>query len=252
VKATAALFAIWFFSALAASAAWTQQQSETEPSTASGIVHVHIVMSDSTTGDDATLDFAKFSPKVARLRIIDNAGGEDLEAAMQRNASIAGVNGGYFDTDFKPLGLRIDSGKTFSNLIRARLMTGLIVGGDSFIRILRVSELGKASRPVAALQCGPFLVDNGQPIAGLNANRSDRRTFVAISRANEIALGVCSAVSLQQLSVVLTGLTDVKIQRALNFDGGSSTAFWFKRKNGNAFSISELKNVRDFVGIEPK
>jgi len=45
---------------------------------------------------------------------------------------------------------------------------------------------------------------------------------------------------------------DLKIQRALNLDGGSSSAFWFARANGSAFSIREQKPVRDFVGVVPK
>jgi hypothetical protein len=45
---------------------------------------------------------------------------------------------------------------------------------------------------------------------------------------------------------------DFKIWRALNFDGGSSSGFWFKRKDGTAFSISEQKTVRDFVAIVPR
>jgi hypothetical protein len=38
----------------------------------------------------------------------------------------------------------------------------------------------------------------------------------------------------------------------MNLDGGSSSAFWFARKNGGAFSISEQKSVRDFVGLTPQ
>lgn len=43
-----------------------------------------------------------------------------------------------------------------------------------------------------------------------------------------------------------------KVTRALNLDGGSSSAFWFKRANGSVISQSELKTVRDFVAIGPK
>ena len=44
---------------------------------------------------------------------------------------------------------------------------------------------------------------------------------------------------------------DFRIERAMNLDGGSSSAFWFK--DGAApFSISEQKTVRDFVGVVPK
>jgi hypothetical protein len=45
---------------------------------------------------------------------------------------------------------------------------------------------------------------------------------------------------------------DSKIERALNLDGGSSSAFWFARENGSAFSIPEQKTVRDFVAIVPR
>jgi hypothetical protein len=49
-----------------------------------------------------------------------------------------------------------------------------------------------------------------------------------------------------------TPLGDFKIQRALNLDGGSSSAFWFRKNDGSAFSIAEEKTVRDFVGIVAK
>jgi hypothetical protein len=52
--------------------------------------------------------------------------------------------------------------------------------------------------------------------------------------------------------LAIIAISDFKIQRALNLDGGSSSAFWFKRANGSAFSISEQKSVRDFVTIVPK
>jgi hypothetical protein len=38
----------------------------------------------------------------------------------------------------------------------------------------------------------------------------------------------------------------------MNLDGGSSSAFWFAREDGDAFSIAGRKPVRDFVAIVPK
>jgi hypothetical protein len=38
----------------------------------------------------------------------------------------------------------------------------------------------------------------------------------------------------------------------MNLDGGSSSAFWFAREDGSAFSISGRKPVRDFVAVVPK
>jgi hypothetical protein len=86
---------------------------------------------------------------------------------------------------------------------------------------------------------------------GLDQARSARRTFVATGSTNLIALGYASSISLAQLSRVLTVgkiTEDFKIERAMNLDGGSSSAFWF-RNGETPFSISEQKTVRDFVAI---
>ncbi|HET9800912.1 MAG TPA: phosphodiester glycosidase family protein, partial [Chthoniobacterales bacterium] len=97
-------------------------------------------------------------------------------------------------------------------------------------------------------------VDLGKSVRGLESSKMARRTFAAVSSGDKAALGFCSDVTLADLSSILAIVTipDFKIQRALNLDGGSSSAFWFKRANGSAFSIAELKPVRDFVAIVAK
>ena len=44
----------------------------------------------------------------------------------------------------------------------------------------------------------------------------------------------------------------VSVGGTLNLDGGSSSAFWFRRGSGAPFAIPEEKAVRDFVGIVAK
>ena len=85
------------------------------------------------------------------------------------------------------------------------------------------------------------------------STRPARRTFVSAG-GDRLALGFCTQVSLGQLAAILTApdvAKDLKIQRALNLDGGSSSAFWFADE-GKPFSIPEQKTVRDFVAIVPK
>jgi len=120
---------------------------------------------------------------------------------------------------------------------------------------MRSREFSRRLGVSAAIQCGPFLVDRGQPIIGLNDSHLARRTFAATTTGSHALIGVCSGVSLAESAKILATMSlaeDLKIERALNLDGGSSSAFWFARENGNAFSISEQKSVRDFVGIVPK
>jgi hypothetical protein len=237
--------------ATAVRAEWTERDSRTEAGPG-GAVHQHLVVEDSASGAPATLELVRFSPKQVRLESVDNPEGRDLAEVMSGGNFLAGVNGGYFDEGFAPLGLRISEGKTLSPMVRGRLMTGVIVASDSNFRILRLNEFSKSSRNRTAIQCGPFLLDRGRTIPGLNATKTARRTFVAFN-GSEAFLGFSSPVSLARLSSILAGNAgNLKIQRALNLDGGSSSALWFKRKDGSSFSVSERKNVRDFVAIAPR
>ena len=181
--------------------------------------------------------------------MIDNADGVTLSDAMGRTNCIVGINGGYFDPNFAPLGLRIIDGKVTSRLTRGRLMSG-VLSSDNAIHIFRVAEFSLRRKPNAAIESGPFLVDLAKPVHSLEARRAARRTFAATGSGDRAALGFCSDTTLADLARILaTPLGDFKIQRALNLDGGSSSAFWFRKNDGSAFSIVEEKTVRDFVGV---
>jgi uncharacterized protein YigE (DUF2233 family) len=238
-----------------ARADWTVATSQTERGGVAGTEHRHIVLAESETNERATLDLALFSPKSATLRVIDNPTGEnDLATLMPRENCLAGVNGGYFDPENKPVGLLISGGKLIAPLRKARLLSGVLVVSAGRVQLLRTAEYSPKRKADEALQCGPFLVDRGQPVAGLNDTRSARRTFVLTSGPDRGAVGFCTGVTLAQLAKILAtaGIaSDLKVQRALNLDGGSSSAFWFAGER-EPFSISEQKTVRNFVGVTPK
>jgi len=238
--------------AATASAEWIEKNSRDENSFDGRVVHRHIDLAESETDNRAIVDLALFSTKSCRLRVIDNADGVNLSDAMRRTNCIAGINGGYFDPNFAPLGLRIIDGKVTSRLTRGRLMSG-VLASDNAIHIFRVAEFSLSRKPSAAIECGPFLVDLAKPVRGLEATRAARRTFAATGSGDRAALGFCSDATLADLARILAvPLGDLKIQRALNLDGGSSSGFWFRRNGGNAFAIPEEKTVRDFVGIMPR
>jgi exopolysaccharide biosynthesis protein len=247
----------FFFLALAATAQadWTILSTASEPGL-DGVAHRHVVLENPVGSERVTVDLAIFSTKSCTLRVLQNEGGaESLGEMMRHEKCLAGVNGGYFNENFAPLGLRIANGQMIAPLQRARLITGVLVASPQGVQIVRSSEFSRRLGVSAAIQCGPFLVDRGQPISGLNDSRLARRTFTATTSSSRALVGVCSEVSLAELAKMLatTSLAeDLKIGRALNLDGGSSSALWFARENGSAFSISEQKSVRDFVGIVPK
>jgi exopolysaccharide biosynthesis protein len=246
-----------FFLALAATAQadWTILSTASEPGH-DGLVHRHVVLENPVGSERITVDLAIFSTNSCTLRVLQKEGGADgLVEMMRHEKCLAGVNGGYFDENFAPLGLRIVNGQMLAPLRRSRLITGVLAASPRGVQIVRSREFSRRAGVTAAIQCGPFLVDRGQPISGLNDSHLARRTFAATTGSSRALVGVCSGVSLAELSKILatTSLAeDLKIERALNLDGGSSSAFWFARENGSAFSISEQKPVRDFVGIVSK
>lgn len=220
-----------------------------------GVEHRCVVFAEGRTDQRATLDFALFSTKAATLRVIDNPTGEDnLAAVMRRARCLAGVNGGYFDPANAPVGLLISDGELLAPLRKARLLSGVMIVSNDRIQLLRVAEYSSKRRATAALQCGPFLVDRGQPVVGLNDTRPARRTFILAAGSDHVGIGCCSEATLAQLGKILATpgvVPDRTTQRALNLDGGSSSAFWFAGERG-PFSISEQKTVRDFLAIVPK
>jgi exopolysaccharide biosynthesis protein len=253
-KFSAAILGLLVFST--AQAQWKQISSQSEPSPQRGLEHRYIVVEDSAAGDRASLELAVFSTKSCRLRIIDrpNEPRVDLEEVMGRGNFLAAVNGGYFDPDYKPIGLLIVDGTMIAPLQKARLLSGVLSASAKKVQISRVAEFSMSQKPDAAVECGPMIVDLGKSVRGLESTRGARRTFAAVGAGDKAALGFCSDVTLADLSNILAAISipDFKIQRALNLDGGSSSAFWFKRANGSAFSIDEQKPVRDFVAIVPK
>jgi hypothetical protein len=253
-RLSAALF--FLIVAATARAEWKVTSTQNEPSAVAGIEHRHFILEDSESGQSAIVDLAIFSAKSCALRVIDNPDGQNnLAEAMEQKKCVAGVNGAYFDPNFAPIGLRVVDGKQLVPLVRARLLTGVLSSSALGIQIVRLSEFARKQKLDAGLECGPFLVDLGAAVRGLDKTRSARRTFAAVDRRDHVALGISSEVSLAEIGKILSNASiapDFKIWRALNLDGGSSSAFWFKRKEGSVFSIPEQKTVRDFVGVVPR
>ena len=246
---------LWLLATLAfaplARAEWEIVSQTAERAAIAGAEHRRIVLRETTSDARATLHLAVFSTQTATLRVLDDAEADDsLGAVMQREKCIAGVNGGYFDPNHAPIGLLVSDGRTLAPLRKAKLLSGVVSVVNGRVQIQRAAAFPAKTKPTQARQCGPFLVESRRAIAGLNATKSARRTFVATLSGERAALGYCSHVTLAQLAALLT-IRELNIERALNLDGGSSSGFWFAGENG-LFSIREQKTVRDYIGVVPK
>src|SRR2546423_13640953 len=193
-------------------AEWSVSSSETDRSAVAGAEHRRIVLNESSSGEDATLDLALFSTKNATLRVVDNPKGDyDLASVMRRSRGVGGVNGGYFDPQNAPVGLLVSDGKSIAPLRKARLLSGVLVVTKTRIELVRSGEYSLRKNASAAVQCGPFLIEGGKAVAGLNDTRPARRTCVLTTGPDRAAIGFCSTVTLAQLADIL-GTPELKTQ----------------------------------------
>ena len=186
---------------------------------------------------EATLHFVSFEAGTHTFRVFDQNAHDNasLSDTMSENHCIAGTNGGYFAEDFDPVGLLVCDGHVVRAQQHGRLLTGLLaVTANHHISLRRTSEAAPASIKHArqAVQCGPFLVEDRKPISGLNAARTARRTAVFTDGGGRWGLVIASGLTLEDFGAILADPAllpgGLKIARALNLDGGGSTALWVR------------------------
>jgi uncharacterized protein YigE (DUF2233 family) len=199
----------------------------------------------------ATLWSVTFQPKTHTFAVLDNPEGTfDLGSASEKRGVLAAVNGGYFHPDKKPLGLVVRQGAQIHPQERAKLLSGVISSTASGVAIQRAGAFKLTPAVREALQAGPFLVEAGKPIAGLNDTRAAARTVVFQDAKGRAGLLICKSVSLAEMAAILATpaiFPEGKITRALNLDGGSSTALWVR--GTPPFYVREWKGVRNYLGI---
>jgi exopolysaccharide biosynthesis protein len=106
-----------------------------------------------------------------------------------------------------------------------------------------------------ALQAGPWLVEKGAPVAGLDDTRSARRTIVANDGKGQWALLATSSITLADASRLLCAqgiIGPLKIANALNLDGGSSIAFQAGLAPEILIDLRSLGPVRNYLTIAPR
>jgi Phosphodiester glycosidase len=191
------------------------------------------------------------------LRVIDNPPGnrQSLSSALAAIGAVAGSNGGYFHKDFTPLGLAVSRGETIHRFERARLLSGVLAVRHGRMELVRAGRFKSGSDVQEALQAGPWLVEKGAPVAGLDDTRSARRTIIANDGKGQWALIATSSITLADASRLLCAkgiIGPLKIVNALNLDGGSSTALQAGLPPEILIDIAALGPVRNYLAIAPR
>lgn len=241
--------------ALPASAAWRVEAVQSLPTASPAIKFRSATLRGGEPGTHPVqARWVEFDRARCTLQVVDLTAGQSVAEGAAAAHALAAVNGGYFLADRTPLGLMVSRGSTVHGWEASKILTGVMaVPAKGAPRVMRNAEF-RPGGVREALQAGPFLVDHGKAVAGLNATRPAERTVVIADRKGVTALLTTGPLTLAELASALATpgiLPGLEIDRALNLDGGSSTALWVAT-NGTPFSHPEWKRVRNAVMVMPK
>jgi exopolysaccharide biosynthesis protein len=218
-------------------AEWTIAERQDSSSNILNVSEIRVT--DAATSAQVQLVYC--SANKVRFQVVPNVDGRisGVREAVDVARAIAGINGGYFQSDLQPDGLLISGGTIAHPIVHARLLSGVFLQKRGRPELKRVQELTSVKGLEEAIQCGPFLVDNRRAVPGLNQDRVAARTFVFTCASEIWGVGICRSVTLADLSRILSDLKLIPghpIFRALNFDGGSSTALYVRLQSKALFS----------------
>jgi uncharacterized protein YigE (DUF2233 family) len=222
---------------------------------AGGATHVRRDVSGS---GNVELKLVFFDAAKCDLRVIDQpqrSSSGALGDAMRATDAIAGCNAGYFNPEFEPLGLVISNGTRTGSFQKSSLLGGVVQVRKGRPTLLWRDEYTEQKGITELVQAGPRLVNGGKPVAGLEATKRRARTFILTDCAGKWAIGICDRASLRELSDILATdalFPELEVERALNFDGGSSTGLWFRKADGKESYSREFATVRNFLAVVPR
>jgi Phosphodiester glycosidase len=190
---------------------------------------------------EAEVNLVFFATVDVTLEVVANTDGEirGLRELNEGREVLAGINGGYFQADLEPVGLLISNERLVHRLQKANLLSGIFYVRGDRPWLVRTREFPGVKGIQQAIQCGPFLVDGGRTVNGLDDVRVAARTFIFYCGQSEWGFGICRSVTLKGMGDLLAQATivpDHRIVRALNFDGGSSTTFYARADGRTLFS----------------
>ncbi len=160
---------------------------------------------------------------------------KDSQTRMTENNCTFGINGGYYDTQNKPLGLFQVESTIYSQQIKNNLVNGFIWAKVSVPAAITV-ELPKPPF-LFALQTGPILIRNGNSLSlTINNDAPARRMVAAINTdTHSVFLTIYNGESvyegplLADLPDIISAISlqeNIGITDAINLDGGSASAFY--------------------------
>lgn len=169
------------------------------------------------------------------------------EYAEHSNALIA-INGGFFDPNFHPLGLRI-SGKKAHSRLKGISWWGIFYIKHNKAYLRNFDQFTPNKHIDFAVQSGPRLLIQGK-IPPLKPGRAER-TALGITQEGRVIIVVTENAMMTTTELAeLMRSPIVQCEQALNLDGGSSTQL---RANIRSFQLDVhgFSPVSDAIVVQP-
>lgn len=200
--------------------------------------HIHVFRISLKKNKLANQLASEFSKKLATAEVF----------AKQGNAFLA-INGGFFDNQSKPLGLRLTNHQQ-QNPIKPISWWGVFYIQNQKPYISSYREFDKNPSMEFAIQSGPRLLINNR-LVPLKPGIAER-TALGITKNKQVIILVTenSAMSTSELARLLQS-EPLSCTDALNLDGGSSTQLYVDTKE-LARKVSGFIGVSDAVVVKPR
>jgi hypothetical protein len=214
---------------------------------------------------EVILQVVTFEADRVRLEVAAQGTKEEavtLAELARSSAALAGCNGGYFDPGtFAPAGLQVVRGQA-----TGRYLPFGKWGGGAGIREGKPAIWTEAEILLARargdfehfVQCSPILVNGAVKFSEPGEDVGARRTFLACdTTATKWAMGVTGRMGLRELAGLLASqqgeaVLGFAVHRALNLDGGPSSALWCRDERGREVYEKEGWAVKNGLMIYPR
>ncbi|MCG5056299.1 MAG: phosphodiester glycosidase family protein [Myxococcales bacterium] len=199
---------------------------------------------------DVKADLLRFDLDLFELRVevLGQAHASTAAGAASRFGSVLAINGGFFDPQWRSLGLRVSHGETKIPL-RPRVDWGVLALAERRARIVHSRDHNPKAAVDAAIQVGPRLLVDGKPTQ-LKPQLA-YRSAVAVDPTGRLLTFVSTRVPVEAgaLAAALARLEE--FQAALLLDGGPSSQLYVQLP-GFSLDRPGAYPVPDLVLIHPR
>ena len=197
--------------------------------------------SPTVSWNDITYAYEYFEVNdISKLTLIANfTQKKTSELLIKENTCQFAINGGYYDTNYKPLGLFM------SPVLKTSAIESSLINGYVTITNMPSISFEQPNNPTLALQTGPMLMADGNRLKlAIKNDEHTRRMIAAISSKGTLMFITIfvpeTKVQGPQLGDLpdILKLTTLDIVSAINLDGGNASMF----KNRDIY-IQEISSV---------